>query len=307
MDDKEQLDSQGRNTAQYADAADLTRRSFLRGATGVTLGVAALSAVGHEASKLSDPQLPIWPRKTAQGPYQPHYAEITLNVNGIGHELKVTHHRSLLSVLREDLRLTGTKKSCNLGQCGACTVLMDGLSVYSCFVLAADATGKKIETIEGLSDGTSLHPLQQAFVRRMGSQCGHCTPGMIMSAVGLLRQNSTPGEDDVRMALSGNLCRCGNYPNEVAAVLDAAGVLQPSIPAKVHAEFDRPPLATAVDIFPDSSSGMRQPPSTIPALDAREKATGAARYTGDIGWHADDPVQRPLVAKVIRDAHPRGR
>src|SRR6266852_6033012 len=115
------------------------------------------------------------------------------------------------------------KKSCNLGQCGACTVLMDGLSVYSCFVLAADGIGKKIETIEGLSSGAALHPVQQAFVKHMGSQCGHCTPGMIMSAVGLLRHNSEPGEDDVRMALSGNLCRCGNYPNEVNAVLDAVG------------------------------------------------------------------------------------
>jgi CO/xanthine dehydrogenase Mo-binding subunit/aerobic-type carbon monoxide dehydrogenase small subunit (CoxS/CutS family) len=303
LDDKDQLDSQGQSTAQDPDAADLTRRSFLRGATGVTLGVAALSAVGYEASKLSDPQLAIWPRKTAQGPYEPHYAEITLNVNGIGHEVKVPHHRSLLTVLREDLGLTGTKKSCNLGQCGACTVLMDGLSVYSCFVLAADAIGKKIETIEGLSIGAALHPVQQAFVNHMGSQCGHCTPGMIMSAVGLLRQNSTPCEDDVRMALSGNLCRCGNYPNEVTAVLDAAGVLQPSVRAKLHAEFDRPPLTTAVDIFPDSSSGMPPPTSNIPALDAREKATGTARYTGDIGWHTDDPVQRPLIAKVIRSPY----
>ena len=109
MNDKDQLDSQGKITAHDPDAADLTRRSFLRGATGVTLGVAALSAVGYEASKLSDPQLPIWPRKTAQGPYQPHYAEITLNVNGIGHEVKVTHHSSLLTVLREDLGLTVQK------------------------------------------------------------------------------------------------------------------------------------------------------------------------------------------------------
>ena len=105
------------------------------------------------------------------------------------------------------------------------------------------------------------------------------------------------------MALSGNLCRCGNYPNEVTAVLDAAGVLQPSVRAKVHAEFDRPPLTTAVDIFPDSSNGMLPPPSNIPALDAREKATGAARYTGDIGWHTDDPVQCPLIAKVIRSPY----
>src|SRR5260370_34650843 len=98
----------------------------------------------------------------------------------------------------------------------------------------------------------------------MRSKCGNCTPGMIMSAFGLLRQNAPPGENDVRMALSDNLCRCGNYPNEVTAVLDAAGVLQPSVPAKAHAEFDRPALATAVDIFPDSSSGMRPPPSNIP-------------------------------------------
>jgi len=303
LDEKNQLDNQAKNIPQESDTADITRRSFLRGATGATLGVAALFAVGYEVSTLSDPQSPTWPRKTARGPYESHYAEITLNINGIGHQLKVPHHRSLLTVLREDLGLTGTKKSCNLGQCGACTVLMDGLSVYSCFVLAADGIGKKIETIEGLSSGIALHPVQQAFIKHMGSQCGHCTPGMIMSAVGLLRHNSEPGEDDVRMALSGNLCRCGNYPNEVNAVLDAAGAFRPSVRTKVHDEFDRAPLITAVDVFPDSSSAALPPPSNVPALDAREKATGAARYSGDIGWHSDDPVHRPLIAKVIRSPY----
>src|SRR6185503_12100448 len=149
---------------------------------------------------------------------------IELLVNGTSRKLNVPHHRTLLLALREDLGLPGTKKSCNLGQCGACTVLMDGLPVYSCLMLAMDAAGHDLLTVEGLEKNGALHPVQEGFIEKMGSQCGHCTPGMIMSAVGLLLQNPAPSADDVRVALSGNLCRCGNYPHEIESVLAAAAI-----------------------------------------------------------------------------------
>jgi aerobic-type carbon monoxide dehydrogenase small subunit (CoxS/CutS family) len=303
LHDKEKIKNAPESLAEDPNAQGLTRRSFLRGATGATLGAAALSLAAYESSKLAQPQLRTWPRKSASGPYQPHYADITLNINGSDHRMKIPHHRSLLLVLREDLAMTGTKKSCNLGQCGACTVLMDGLPVYSCFLLAINAVGKRIETIESLSNGSTLHPVQQAFVKHMGSQCGHCTPGMIMSAVGLLRQNSKPTEADVRYALSGNLCRCGNYPNEVKAVLNASEQINRKVDEQNPKEFDQTALAAATVIIPRNSSLALPSPSGIPVLDARPKATGEARYAGDIGWHADDPVQRPLIAKVIRSPY----
>ena len=144
---------------------------------------------------------------------------IELAVNGRMHALRLPHQRTLLLAIREDLGLTGTKKSCNLGQCGACTVLMDGLPVYSCMILALDATGHDLTTIEGIGPNGGLHPVQDAFVRHMGSQCGHCTPGMILPGVALIERTAQPTPEQVRQALSGTLCRCGNYRNEIAAVL----------------------------------------------------------------------------------------
>ena len=148
--------------------------------------------------------------------------EITLRVNGEEYELEIEPHRTLVEVLREQLGYTGTKKSCNEGECGACTVIMDGKPVASCLVLALDAHGKEIVTIEGLAKGEELHPLQVAFVRHGGIQCGFCTPGMIMSAKALLDQNPMPNAAEVRRAISGNLCRCTGYQQIVDAVLAAA-------------------------------------------------------------------------------------
>jgi xanthine dehydrogenase YagT iron-sulfur-binding subunit len=127
---------------------------------------------------------------------------------------------TLLDALREHLRLTGAKKGCDHGQCGACTVHMNGRRVLSCLTLAVAAQGKEITTIEGLAHGDVLHPVQQAFLDRDGFQCGYCTPGQIMSAVALLREPCGPNDDDVRECMSGNLCRCGAYPNIVAAIQD---------------------------------------------------------------------------------------
>lgn len=153
---------------------------------------------------------------------------VTLNVNGVKYELKARVTATLAEVLREELGLTGTKIMCNEGECGACTVLINGRPVLSCMTLAIDAENKDILTIEGLAHPVtgSLHPLQQAFVEKSGMQCGVCTPGMLLTAKALLHENPDPSEDEVRNALSGNLCRCGNYRRITECVLDAAGMMR---------------------------------------------------------------------------------
>jgi len=148
---------------------------------------------------------------------------VKLNVNGLTHEVTVEPHQSLLEVLRDQLEYTGVKKGCDgTGECGACTVLMDGRAVYSCLMLAADAEGATIVTIEGLAKGDKLHPLQEAFLNHGAFQCGFCTPGLIMSAKALLDENPNPTEEDVKEAIKGNLCRCGNYIKIVEAILDTS-------------------------------------------------------------------------------------
>ena len=148
--------------------------------------------------------------------------DITIRVNGKQYEMGVAPYDRLLDVLRDRLGLTGTKVGCGEGECGACTVKMDGKAVLSCLTLAAQADGKEIVTIEGLQQGPELHPLQEAFVRHAAVQCGYCTPGMIMTANALLDRNQTPSEGDVREAISNNLCRCTGYEKPVQAILEAA-------------------------------------------------------------------------------------
>ncbi len=149
-------------------------------------------------------------------------AAVSLRVNGRHVTVRASTQRSLLDTLRETLGLTGTKKVCNEGDCGACTVLVDGRPVYSCITLAITCEGKRVETIEGLAIDGKLHPVQEAFIERDAYQCGFCTPGQVMSLVGLLRDNASPTEDEVKRAVSGNLCRCGAYTNIVAAGMAAA-------------------------------------------------------------------------------------
>jgi carbon-monoxide dehydrogenase small subunit len=145
-------------------------------------------------------------------------ALITLKVNGRVWDLAVEPNRTLLDVLRHDLELTGTKRGCDLGECGSCTVILNGKPVNSCLVLAVQANGAEILTIEGLADPSRLHPLQRAFVEKGAIQCGFCTPGMILSANNLLQKNPKPSEEEIRTALSGNLCRCTGYQKIVEAV-----------------------------------------------------------------------------------------
>ena len=146
---------------------------------------------------------------------------ITIRVNGVEHSLTVAGSRNLLSVLRQELGLTGTKYGCGAGECGSCTVLVDDQEVRSCMVPVSAVVGRSVTTIEGLgADG--LHPVQEAFLEVQAFQCGYCTPGMIMGAVGLLRRNPAPTELEIREALAGNLCRCGVYPRVIRAIQLAA-------------------------------------------------------------------------------------
>jgi len=153
---------------------------------------------------------------------------VTLNINGRIESLEVAPQSTLLDVIRDELQLTGTKSGCEDGTCGACTVLMDGVPVRSCLLLAAEVQGKKIVTIEGLSDGEKLHPVQEAFVQHGGSQCGYCSPGMILTAKALLDKNPSPTEQEVRQAISGNLCRCTGYTKVVESVMSATEKQAPS-------------------------------------------------------------------------------
>ena len=147
---------------------------------------------------------------------------LQLHVNGETYEVLTEIHKTLLEVLREDLGLTGTKRGCDLGACGACTVLIDGKPHLSCLTLAADVQGKEVLTIEGLSQDGDLHPLQEAFVKKGAIQCGFCTPGMILTAKAFLDEQPHPSEEEVKRAISGNLCRCTGYVKIVEAILSVA-------------------------------------------------------------------------------------
>jgi len=160
---------------------------------------------------------------------------VRLQVNGVEHELEVEPRLLLVHALRDRLGLTGTHVGCDTSNCGACTIHLDGLPVKSCTVLAVQADGAEVTTIEGMASDGELHPIQEAFWNDHGLQCGYCTPGMIMAAAGLLAENADPTEDEVRHALEGNLCRCTGYHNIVKAVLDAAKVKGASIGGEVRA------------------------------------------------------------------------
>jgi xanthine dehydrogenase YagT iron-sulfur-binding subunit len=191
----------------------LTRRGFLAG-TGVTVAAVTLDGCKHGDTPA-----------TARGPAEvlgPGRVPVTLKVNGAAKRVSVEPRASLADALRLELDLTGTKIGCDRGACSACTVWVDGTPVCACMTFALDVGDRPITTIEGLARGDKLHPVQQAFIDHDAMQCGFCTPGMVMSCAALLRRNSSPTLDDVRAATSGNLCRCGTYPNVFEATLAAA-------------------------------------------------------------------------------------
>jgi xanthine dehydrogenase YagT iron-sulfur-binding subunit len=191
-----------------------SRRGFIRGvglSTGAlgTVGLLEQEAVAAEANVAGPDAVPI-----------------TLNINGKPTKVTVEPRVTLLDAMRNYLDLTGAKRVCDRGTCGACTVILDGKTVYSCTVLAIDAQGKKIDTIEGLSTGNQMHPISAAFVNDDAQQCGYCTPGFVMACKGFLDEHPNPTMEDVKHGLGGNLCRCGTYMGVRQAVLDAASQMK---------------------------------------------------------------------------------
>ncbi|WP_375437235.1 (2Fe-2S)-binding protein [uncultured Hymenobacter sp.] len=190
---------------------DGSRRSFMKQAGGI-LGLALTPPLVSQAERLTAYS------KTVEG-----VSEMTLRVNGTARPFRAEPRVTLLDALRENLNLTGSKKGCDHGQCGACTVLVDGRRINSCLTLAVMNQGKEITTIEGLAKGEELHPMQVAFVKHDGFQCGYCTPGQIMSGVACVKEGHATTDAQAREWMSGNLCRCGAYPNITAAVREVAG------------------------------------------------------------------------------------
>ncbi|MBV8415628.1 MAG: (2Fe-2S)-binding protein [Verrucomicrobia bacterium] len=200
-----------------------SRREFIRRLAAISAGLTVAAPLGRAGTITEKSTLNDEPPKTdgAGG-----LMEIALNVNGNTERLIVDPRVTLLDALRDRFDLTGTKKGCDRGACGACTVHLDGRRVLSCLTLAVMAQRKKITTIEGLATGDELHPVQAAFIECDGFQCGYCTPGQIMSAVACISEGHTGSDSEIREFMSGNLCRCGAYPNIVAAVKTAAAKMK---------------------------------------------------------------------------------
>jgi aerobic-type carbon monoxide dehydrogenase small subunit (CoxS/CutS family) len=208
-------------TSSNTTAMGITRRGFLKGAGFTAAGSALLDGV----QGLQQEARAAATRDVKE--YGPEPFPVTLHINGKERALQIEPRTTLAEALRAGLNMTGTKVSCDRGVCSSCTVWLDKMPVNSCMMLAIDAVGHQITTIEGIAADEHLHPLQAAFVRHDAMQCGFCTPGMVMSCAALLDENPHPTEEDVRLAVSGNLCRCGAYPKIFAATLDAAGQLVP--------------------------------------------------------------------------------
>jgi xanthine dehydrogenase YagT iron-sulfur-binding subunit len=197
------------------DSSAVSRRSFLK-SFGTTAAVAATAQVESVAQQLAQANA-----EKVQGPGA---VPITLNVNGKALKLELEPRVTLLEALRNHSNLTGAKEVCDRATCGACTVLIDDIPVYSCSMLAIEAQGRKITTVEGLAQGDKLSAVQQAFIDQDGLMCGYCTPGFVMSVTALLKKNPRPTADEVKHACSGNLCRCGTYPRVLQAAFKAAGL-----------------------------------------------------------------------------------
>ena len=197
----------------------ISRRGFLKGMGGGILGSAAIAdglLAGEAAAQNADLEAEV-----LQG-----RQKIELKLNGQVHQVEVEPRTTLLSAVRERLDMTGTKEVCDRGQCGACTVLIDGRPELACMILALDARGKEITTVEGLSRNGELSTMQEAFVEKDGQMCGFCTPGMVMTATALLQKNPNPDLEAIKQGMSGNLCRCGTYPKVFEAIQSAAAKMR---------------------------------------------------------------------------------
>jgi aerobic-type carbon monoxide dehydrogenase small subunit (CoxS/CutS family) len=192
----------------------VTRRTFLKGLGGGAAGAALVTRIKAQPAMGGPTGVELPPSFLSK--------TVTFSVNGKDVSVDVEPRQTLLEILRDKLELTGTKKICGRGECGGCTVLMDGRAVYACLFPAVRASGTKITTIEGLADGETLHPVQEAFIEKDGYQCGFCTSGFILSTLALLNRNTSPSPSDIKTALSGNICRCGNYVKISEAVAEAA-------------------------------------------------------------------------------------
>jgi aerobic-type carbon monoxide dehydrogenase small subunit (CoxS/CutS family) len=195
----------------------ISRRKFVEGTSAGIVAVAAIPAV--EAQQKPTPAAAAAPSVNLSVPR----TAIKLNVNGVDHRIEVEDRWTLVELLRDHLELTGTKIGCDRGECGACTVLVDGTPLYSCSQLAVWMNGRSIQTVEGLAKNGKLDPLQEAFIEHDAPQCGYCTSGQLMIAKALLMKNARPTRDEVRTAMTGNLCRCSNYNHYVEAVMAAGG------------------------------------------------------------------------------------
>ena len=187
-----------------------SRRDFLK-QSALLSGIAITPSIALKAAEKQ------WDEKLASALEK---VSVELEINGVQHSLKVEPRVTLLDLLREQLNLTGTKKGCDYGQCGACTVHVNGRRILSCMTFAVMQHGQKVTTIEGLAEGNTLHPMQEAFMKHDGFQCGYCTPGQIMSAIACIQEGHANSEEEIREYMSGNICRCGAYPNIVNAIVE---------------------------------------------------------------------------------------
>jgi putative selenate reductase molybdopterin-binding subunit len=266
----------------------ISRRQFLEG-TGTVLTVAAAAPALRAQTPAAIPA----PRTA-----------ITLTVNGTPRKLDVEDRWTLVEALRDHAMLTGTKIGCDRGECGACTVLLDGKPVYSCSYLAVWADGRTVQTVEGLAQGNQLHPLQQSFVAHDAPQCGFCTSGQLMSAAALLKANPHPTADEARAALTGNICRCSNYNHYVAATVATGSRSAESLALLSVGDRARASGSDGARAFQASGSALSALTvvgHATPRVDAVERVSGKARYTNDIR------VPGMLYARVLRSPHPHAR
>src|SRR5581483_6192590 len=282
----------------------ISRRSFLEG-TGTALAAAA-----------ARPALGAQPFDTAQGAaaspdavrtaHSAPRTAIRVTVNGVSRQIDVEDRWTLAELLRDHLRLTGTKIGCDRGECGACTVLLDGKPVYSCSQLAAWSDGHRVETVEGLTKNGALDPLQQSFIDHDAPQCGFCTSGQLMAAKALVNANPHPTAEQAQAAMTGNLCRCSNYNHYIAAVVGADRATPHTASAPAAATPATASASAAASPLMVSSSNHELSALTVlghatPRIDALERVTGKADYTGDI------QLPGMLYARVLRSPHPHAR